>query len=188
MSRISVFELSFQAWVLHEFRRQILIAIFHQGTEVINHDLKFKMLCCSHSFHMFFSKRKSRLTRKPSLRPDVLSRYRCKTCKCYALTILSIKCRINLRKKIQPQSTTKLLTRYRWKCKTLRWQTIFIPYTLASAPPLSPSPPSPPSSPLPQCFSVSFDSRQMGSFSISMLKTSRKVTAWHLFRSKSQIT
>ena len=87
MSRISVFELSFQAWVLHEFRRQILIAVFHQGTEVLNHDLKFNMLSCSHSFHMFFSKRKSRLTRKPSLRPDVLSRYRCK---CYALTILSI--------------------------------------------------------------------------------------------------
>lgn len=99
MSRISVFKLSFQAWVLHEFRRQILIAVFHQGTEVLNHDLKFNMLSCSHSFHMFFSKRKSRLTRKPSLRPDVLSRYRCKTCKCYALTILSIKCRINLSKR-----------------------------------------------------------------------------------------
>ena len=184
MSRISVFELSFQAWVLHEFRRQILIAVFHQGTEVINHDLKFNMLSCSHSFHMFFSKRKSRLTRKPSLRPDVLSRYHCK---CYALTILSIM-QDKSESKVQPQSTTKLLTRYCWKCKTLRWQTIFIPYTLASAPPPSPSPPSPPSSPHPQCFSVSFDSRQMGSFSILMLKTSRKVNAWHLFRSKSQIT
>ena len=77
MLRISSFELSFQARVLHELRRSTLAAMFHRGPdhEVIKRDLKFKMLSCSHSIYvMFFSKRKSRLTLKPSLRPDLHSK------------------------------------------------------------------------------------------------------------------
>ena len=130
---------------------------------------------------------------KPSLPLDVLSRCRSK---CEALTILSIM-QDKSKKKIQPQSMTKLLIRFHWKCRPLLWQTNFILYTLAFASP----PPLPPA----QCFYVYFDARQMnekrGSLSILCRKTSRKVAAWkfllctlrfhfgeHLFRSKSDIT
>ena len=111
---------------------------------------------------------------KPSPPLDVLSRYRSK---CDALTILSIM-QDKSKKKIQPQSTKKLLIRFHWKCRPLLWQTNFILYTLAFA--------SPPPSPLPpaQCFYVYFDARQMnekrGSLSILCRKTSRKVAAWKL--------
>ena len=106
---------------------------------------------------------------KPSPPLDVLSRYRSK---CDALTILSIM-QDKSKKKIQPQSTKKLLIRFHWKCRPLLWQTNFILYTLAFAPP-------PPA----QCFYVYFDARQMnekrGSLSILCRKTSRKVAAWKL--------
>ena len=84
-------------------------------------------------------------------------------------------CRINLKKTIQPQSTTKLLTGYRWKCKTLLWQTDFTPYTLAFAPPLSPPPPH-----NVFLFTLILDrwTTKRGLFSISWRKTSRKVAAW----------
>ena len=72
---------------------------------------------------------------KPSLPLDVLSRCRSK---CEALTILSIM-QDKSKKKIQPQSMTKLLIRFHWKCRPLLWQTNFILYTLAFASP----PPSP---------------------------------------------
>ena len=173
MSRISVFELSFQAWVLHEFRRQILIAVFHQGTEVINHDLKFNMLSCSHSLcDMFFSKRKSRLTPKPSLRPDVLSRYRCK---CYALTILSI-----MQDKSEKKDTVtiddKTVDSLLLKMQNSSAANQFYPFnpcfcSLSLPPPLPRLPPLPPF--LPKCFSVYFDPRQIDLFSILMFKASR---------------
>ena len=67
-----------------------------------------------------------------------------------------LQCRINLRKKVQPQSTTKLLTRYHSKCKILLWQTNFIPSTLTFTPTLTL--PSPTHRPHAQCFSVYYDS------------------------------
>ena len=98
-----------------------------------------------------------------------------------------LQCRINLRKKVQPQSTTKLLTRYHSKCKIILWQTNFIPSTLTFTP--TPTLPSPTHNASLLIFILKRWTKERGSFSILCRIMSRKVAAVHLLRNiKSQIT
>ena len=191
MLRISSFDLSFQARVLHELRRSTLTAMFHRGPdhEAIKRDLKFKMLSCSHSIYdMFFSKRKSKLTPKPSLRPDLHSTYRSK---CDARTILSVM-QDKSKKKGTATIDDKIVDSLPLKMQNYFVANQFYPlYPYFHSYSHSPFPHPPPPCTMLLCLFLFLkdERRNGGSFSILCRIMSRKVAAVHLLRNiKSQIT
>ena len=147
-----------------------------------------KMLSCSHSIYdMFFSKRKSRLTPKPSLRPDLHSTCRSK---CNARTILSAM-QDKSKKKGTATIDDKIVDSLPLKMQNSVVANQFYPlYPYFHSYSHSPFPHPPPPCTMLLCllWFLKDERRNGGSFSILCRIMSRKVAAVHLLSYQGNFT